>query len=90
MGRTRPTAAQTGICVGISPLDARNTALHYSRCEKLISYTFGAIRLDREETFVEFEWNRSRTIALAKESCSQCQGAGLREANRKGPEAPCG
>ena len=37
-----------------------------------------------------FDWNRSETIAVAKESCSQCQGLGLRAAtSRKGPEAPC-
>ena len=37
-----------------------------------------------------FDWNRSETIAVAKESCSQCQGLGLRgSTNRKGPEAPC-
>lgn len=39
---------------------------------------------------MEFNWNRSETIALAKESCTQCQGLGLREnSTRKGPEAPC-
>lgn len=42
------------------------------------------------KTFVEFEWNRSETIAMSKESCTQCQGKGLRERmNRKGQEAPC-
>ena len=35
------------------------------------------------------DWNRSETIALAKESCTQCQGAGLRDGGRKGSEAPC-
>jgi hypothetical protein len=45
----------------------------------------------REETFVNFDWNRSETIAVAKESCSQCQGLGLRSStSRKGSsEAPC-
>jgi hypothetical protein len=39
---------------------------------------------------VAFDWNRSETIAVAKESCSQCQGLGLRSAiGRSGPEAPC-
>jgi hypothetical protein len=40
---------------------------------------------------VSFEWNRSETIAVAKESCSQCHGLGLRarSASRRGPEAPC-
>lgn len=39
---------------------------------------------------MNFEWNRSETIAVAKESCSQCQGLGLRaRTSRKGPDAPC-
>jgi hypothetical protein len=39
---------------------------------------------------VEFDWTRSETIALAKESCTQCQGIGLRSTNNKGgPDAPC-
>ena len=39
---------------------------------------------------MEFDWNRSETIAVAKESCTQCQGLGLRgSTSRKGPEAPC-
>lgn len=36
------------------------------------------------------KWNRSETIALAKESCAQCHGIGLRGGNgRNGSEAPC-
>jgi hypothetical protein len=39
---------------------------------------------------VKFHWNRSETIAVAKEFCSQCQGSGLRSSTRgKGGEAPC-
>jgi len=39
---------------------------------------------------VNFDWNRSKTIAVAKESCSQCQGLGLRgSTGRSGQEAPC-
>jgi hypothetical protein len=39
---------------------------------------------------VDFDWNRSETIALAKESCKQCQGLGLRTGNSKnGSEGPC-
>ena len=37
-----------------------------------------------------FDWNRSETIAVAKESCAQCQGLGLRESTyRRGSEGPC-
>jgi hypothetical protein len=42
-----------------------------------------------EGIFVDIDWNRSETIALAKESCTQCQGVGLRDSGRKGSEAPC-
>jgi hypothetical protein len=38
---------------------------------------------------VEFDWNRSETIALAKESCTQCRGFGLRRSSGDGHEAPC-
>src|SRR5579863_415566 len=45
---------------------------------------------NREEASVNFEWNRSETIGAARETCSQCQGLGLRErTTRKGPEMPC-
>ncbi len=37
---------------------------------------------------MEFEWNRSETIAMAKESCTQCQGVGLRERIKRS-DAPC-
>jgi len=37
---------------------------------------------------VDFDWTRSETIALAKESCTQCQGIGLRS-SRQGEDAPC-
>ena len=37
---------------------------------------------------MEFEWNRSETIAMAKESCTQCQGVGLRERINRS-DAPC-
>ncbi len=35
------------------------------------------------------EWNRSETIAVAKEKCTLCQGEGLRRTTRKGPPSPC-
>lgn len=35
------------------------------------------------------DWNRSETIALAKEKCTQCHGEGLRRTSRKGPANPC-
>jgi hypothetical protein len=39
---------------------------------------------------VNIRWNRSETIALAKESCAQCHGLGLRDiSGRIGSEAPC-
>ena len=39
---------------------------------------------------MDFDWNRSETIAVAKESCAQCQGVGLRDStSRKGTQAPC-
>ena len=37
---------------------------------------------------MQFEWNRSEVIALAKESCVQCHGYGLRERN-SGQAALC-
>ena len=38
---------------------------------------------------MDFDWTRSETIALAKESCTQCQGIGLRSSTRTGEDAPC-
>jgi len=38
---------------------------------------------------VEFDWNRTETIALAKESCTQCHGHGLRRSNGASADAPC-
>ena len=38
---------------------------------------------------MEFDWNHSETIALAKESCTQCQGNGLRRGNGASADAPC-
>lgn len=38
---------------------------------------------------MEFNWNRSETIALAKESCTLCHGLGLRRNSGGGSEAPC-
>lgn len=39
---------------------------------------------------MNFEWNRSETIAMANESCTQCQGFGLRgKSSRGGSEMPC-
>jgi hypothetical protein len=39
---------------------------------------------------VSFEWNRSETIAVAKQSCTQCHGLGLRgKSSRNGSEMPC-
>jgi hypothetical protein len=39
--------------------------------------------------FENFDWNRTEILALAKESCTQCQGYGLRRSSRKGPASPC-
>lgn len=38
-----------------------------------------------------FDWNRSETIAIAKESCAHCQGFGLRarHTDRKLDDTPC-
>jgi hypothetical protein len=39
---------------------------------------------------VDTDWTHSETIAIAKESCVQCQGVGLRDSySRKGLKAPC-
>ncbi len=39
---------------------------------------------------MNIKWNRSETIALAKECCSQCHGLGLRDSDgRNGSAAPC-
>jgi hypothetical protein len=38
---------------------------------------------------VKSDWSRSDTIALAKESCTQCQGLGLRNYTRREQDAPC-
>lgn len=38
---------------------------------------------------MKFDWNRSEVVALAKETCTQCQGFGLREQMKKGAAAPC-
>ena len=38
---------------------------------------------------MSFEWTRSEVIAVAKESCSQCHGLGLRGKTRRGGEMPC-
>lgn len=38
---------------------------------------------------MNFDWTRSETIALAKESCTHCQGNGLRRSNRTASEVPC-
>lgn len=35
------------------------------------------------------EWSRSDTIALAKESCTQCRGLGLRNYTKKEQDTPC-
>jgi hypothetical protein len=37
---------------------------------------------------VEFQWSRSEVLGLAKESCTHCQGFGLRR-GRSGPAEPC-
>ncbi len=36
-----------------------------------------------------FHWNRSEALALAKETCTQCQGFGLRSRVREGAASPC-
>ena len=39
---------------------------------------------------MSFEWKRSETIAIAKQSCTQCHGFGLRgKSSRNGSEMPC-
>lgn len=39
---------------------------------------------------MNIKWNRSETIALAKESCAQCHGLGLRGSiDGNGSEVPC-
>ena len=38
---------------------------------------------------MNFTWNRSETIALAKENCALCQGVGLRCSTKTGTEVPC-
>ena len=38
---------------------------------------------------MNFDWNRSEVLALAKESCTHCLGLGLRRSSRKGPQSPC-
>lgn len=38
---------------------------------------------------MNFDWSRTEIVALAKESCTQCQGYGLRRSSRKGPGSPC-
>lgn len=38
---------------------------------------------------MNFDWNRTEILALAKETCTQCQGYGLRRSSRKGPASPC-
>ncbi len=38
---------------------------------------------------MNFDWNHTEILALAKESCTQCQGYGLRRSSRKGPASPC-
>jgi hypothetical protein len=40
-------------------------------------------------TDVNFDWSQTEILALAKESCTQCQGFGLRRSSRKGPASPC-
>ncbi len=37
---------------------------------------------------MSFEWGHSEVLALAKESCTQCQGSGLRS-KKQGQESPC-
>ncbi len=39
---------------------------------------------------MDFTWNRSETIALAKQNCAQCQGVGLRCSTKTGTDVPCG
>jgi hypothetical protein len=36
-----------------------------------------------------FDWSNTELLAVAKESCTQCQGHGLRRSSRKGPASPC-
>jgi len=38
---------------------------------------------------VDIDWNRSETIALAKESCTHCHGHGLRQYGKESRNIPC-
>jgi hypothetical protein len=38
---------------------------------------------------VNFDWSRSETIALAKESCTHCHGYGLRRSSKGSIDMPC-
>ena len=39
---------------------------------------------------MDIDWTHSETIAIAKESCVQCQGIGLRDSySQRGVKAPC-
>src|SRR5665213_3270961 len=38
---------------------------------------------------MKFDWNRSEVLALAKQTCTQCHGDGLRMNNRSGTASPC-
>ena len=53
-----------------------------------IDYIFGTPeQAYLEELFVNFNWNPSEALALAKEGCTQCRGFGLRKSSRTGLEA---
>jgi len=38
---------------------------------------------------VNFEWNRSEVLALAKQQCTHCLGMGLRKSSTTGADVPC-
>lgn len=38
---------------------------------------------------MDIDWNRSETIALAKESCTHCHGNGLRQYGKESRNIPC-
>jgi len=38
---------------------------------------------------MQFEWNRSEVLALAKETCTRCRGFGSRASKKTGADVPC-
>jgi hypothetical protein len=44
---------------------------------------------DQEKVRKKMQWNRSNTLALAHQSCTQCNGLGMRDGIRKQTPCPC-